>query len=110
MAATSEAGTRRLKTRCSSSSRPALPKGTWMTPGRSGPKPAWYLALEAVRLTAPYVRPWKAPRKATTYWRRVWKRASLRAASTASAPELPRKTRVGPLMGAMRAISAAAWA
>ena len=36
-------------------------------------------------------------------------RASLRPASTASAPELPMNTRAGAI-GAMRASSAAAWA
>ncbi len=38
----------------------------------------------------------------------MWKRASLMAVSTASAPEFPKKTRVGHENGAMRAISAAA--
>ncbi len=53
---------------CRSSTRPY---GAWKTPGRSGPKPAWYFAFEAVSETAPYVRPWNAPRKATTYGRWV---------------------------------------
>ena len=43
-----------------------------------------------------------------TFWRRVWYRASLRPASTTSAPELPMKVRFGPDIGAMRASSAAA--
>ena len=59
-------------------------------PGRSGPKPAWYFALDAVSETEPYVRPWNAPRKATTYGRFVAKRASLIEASTTSVPEFPR--------------------
>ena len=41
---------------------------------------------------APKVRPWKAPRKAMMPGRPVTRRASFRAASTASAPELPKKT------------------
>ena len=63
----------------------------------------WYLAFDAVRLTAPYVRPWNAPKKLITYWRPVAYRASLSAPSTASAPELVRNTRVGPDIGAVSA-------
>ena len=33
--------------------------------------PAWYFAFDAVSETAPYVRPWNAPRNATTYGRCV---------------------------------------
>src|SRR5207253_2633823 len=36
-------------------------------PGSIGPNPAWYLALDAVSETDPYVRPWKPPRKATRF-------------------------------------------
>ena len=35
------------------------------------PEPAWYLAFDAVSETAPYVRPWNAPRNATMYGRLV---------------------------------------
>ena len=48
--------------------------------------------LELVTEAAPKVRPWKAPRKATRPGRPVTRRASLSAASTASAPEFPKKT------------------
>ena len=40
------------------------------------------------------------------YWRSVAKRASLIEPSTASVPELPRKTRHFSFIGAMRASSA----
>ena len=53
-----------------------------------------------VRLMAPYVRPWNAPRKAMMSLRPVALRASLIAPSTASAPELVRKTRFGSPPGA----------
>ena len=43
-------------------------------------------------LAAPNVRPWKPPRKATIPGRPVTRRASLRAASIASLPELRKKT------------------
>ena len=45
---------------------------------------------------APYVRPWKAPLKAMMWLRPVARRASLRAPSTTSAPELPKKTVSSP--------------
>jgi hypothetical protein len=54
-------------------------------------------------VTAPVVRPWNAPRKAMMAVRRVEWRASLMAASTASVPELVRKTRFFELPGASRA-------
>ena len=69
-------------------------------PGSSGPKPLWYLAFDAVRLTAPYVRPWNAPWKPMRYGRPVAYRASFMAPSTPSAPELVRNARVGPEIGA----------
>ena len=52
------------------------------------PKPARWRALLAVSDRLPSDRPWKPPRKATTLGRPVWWRASFRAASTASVPEL----------------------
>ena len=76
-------------------------------PGSNGPKPAWYFAFDAVRLTAPYVRPWKPPRNPTMYGRPVEWRASFIAASTTSAPELPRYVRSLPCIGAIRAMAAA---
>src|SRR3954454_12067 len=81
-----------LPNRTSSNQRRSetLPNGAWNTPGRSGPKPAWYFAFDAVSDTAPYVRPWKAPRNATTYGRFVTWRAVLTAVSTPPAPPLPR--------------------
>jgi hypothetical protein len=48
--------------------------------------------LELVTEAAPNVRPWKAPRKAMMPGRPVTRRASLSEASTASVPELPKKT------------------
>src|SRR6185369_1485872 len=91
IAATSLAGAS-LSKRTSSNQRRSstLPNGAWNTPGSSGPNPAWYFAFDAVSDTAPYVRPWNAPRNATTYGRLVAYRASLIDASTTSAPELPR--------------------
>jgi len=47
----------------------------------------------SVTSTAPDVRPWKAPPKASTLARPVWNDASFRAFSLASAPELQRKSR-----------------
>ena len=106
IAATSPAGAS-LSNRTSSNQRRSStrPYGAWKIPGRSGPKPAWYFAFEAVSDSEPYVRPWKAPRNATMYGRLVAKRASLMDASTASVPELPRKARTLPEIGAMRASS-----
>ena len=43
----------------------------WWTSGSNGPKPACWRALLLVRLTAPVVRPWNAPRKAMIAVRRV---------------------------------------
>src|SRR4029078_8788223 len=97
IAATSFAGAT-LSKRTSSNQRRSstLPNGAWNTPGSNGPKPAWYLALEAVSETEPYERPWNAPRNATTYGRAVAWRASLIAVSTISVPELPRYARARP--------------
>jgi len=49
------------------------------------------------------VRPWKAPKKAMFRSRRVCQRASLKAASTASAPEFPKNTLWGSAPGASSA-------
>jgi len=89
-----------------SGSRCANAYGACSTPGSNGPKPLWYLAFDAVRLTAPYVRPWNAPWNAITYGRPVAYRDSLSAPSTPSAPELVRNTRVGPEIGATSASAA----
>ena len=72
IAATSLAGAS-LSNRTSSNQRRSStsPYGAWKTPGSSGPNPAWYFAFDAVSETEPYVRPWKAPRKATMYGRCV---------------------------------------
>ena len=58
----------------------------------SGSKWARYFTFELVRAIAPWVRPWKPPRKATTIGRWVAAFASLTAASTASAPEFERNS------------------
>src|SRR5664279_1734104 len=107
IAATSVGGTRRSNSTSSNHFRSATwPYGAWNTPGSIGPKPAWYFALDAVSETEPYVRPWNAPRNATRYCRLVAKRASLIEPSTASVPELVRKTLDFSFIGAMRASSA----
>src|ERR1035437_6334958 len=107
IAATSVGDTRRSNSTSSNHLRSATwPNGAWKTPGNIGPKPARYFALEAVSDTEPYERPWKAPRNETRYWRLVTKRASLIEPSTASVPELPRKTRHSSFIGALRASSA----
>src|SRR5664279_6329291 len=107
IAATSLGGTRRSKSISSNHFKSATwPYGAWKTPGNIGPKPAWYLAFDAVSETEPYVRPWKAPRNETRYWRLVTKRASLIEPSIASVPELVRKTRHFSFIGAIRASSA----
>ena len=59
------------------------------------PNPARWRALLAVSDRLPSERPWNAPKKAIAFGRPVWWRASLSAASTASVPELERKTRAG---------------
>ena len=87
IAATSLAGASLSNSTSSNQRRSSTrPNGAWKTPGRSGPNPAWYFAFDAVSETEPYVRPWNAPRNATTYGRFVAKRASLIAASTTSVP------------------------
>ena len=67
------------------------------------PNPARWRALLAVSDRLPSERPWKAPRKAMALGRPVWWRASLRAASTASVPELrqerPWRRRIGARRG-----------
>jgi hypothetical protein len=50
------------------------------------------LGFDVVTLSEPKVRPWKAPSKAMIAGRPVARRASLSAPSTASVPELPKKT------------------
>ncbi len=69
-------------------------RSTWRTPGTSGAKGS---CLEGwpVRESAPKVRPWKPSTRATTSVRPgpAALRASLSAASLASAPELQKKTR-----------------
>src|SRR3972149_4913657 len=67
-------------------------KGTKSTPGRRGSKGSRNSFLH-VRLSAPNVRPWNDRRAATRPGRPVADRANLRAASTASAPELLRNVR-----------------
>ena len=66
------------------------PYGTWVTPGRSGSNGSRYAGLW-VSASAPVLRPWNAPSAATIRVRPV-RRASLTAASTASVPELAKKT------------------
>ena len=66
--------------------------GTKCTPPISGSKCARYFTFELVSAMAPWVRPWKPPRNATTFGRRVTYLASFTAASTASAPEFERKS------------------
>ena len=66
--------------------------GAKWTPPMSGSKWARYFTLELVSAMAPCVRPWKPPRKAMTFGRRVTYFASFTAASTASAPEFDRKS------------------
>ena len=61
------------------------------------------LDLLLVSDSAPMVRPWKAPSKAISPDRWVWWRASLIAPSTASVPELVRKTRAFSSNGAIDA-------
>ena len=58
----------------------------------SGEKPARNLVPEVVMDAAPMVRPWKDPWKTTILGRDVACRASRSAASTASLPELLKKT------------------
>ena len=77
--------------------------GAWWTIGSSGPNPARCLIFEFVSDSAPIVRPWNPPSKAMIPGRWVWYRASLMAPSTASVPELVRKTRAFSLNGAMAA-------
>ncbi len=67
--------------------------GACSAPGVTMPNPDRWRALLAVSERLPSERPWKAPRKAMALGRPVWWRASLRAASTASVPELARNTR-----------------
>jgi hypothetical protein len=68
------------------------------TPGISGRKGSWY-AGRSVAASAPMVRPWKPPRKATisclrsSPCSRAQRRANLIAPSFASAPELQKNTR-----------------
>ena len=67
-------------------------KGAKCTPPSSGSKWPRYLTPELVSAMAPWVRPWKPPRKAMIPGRRVAYLASLTAASIASAPEFDRKS------------------
>ena len=53
MAATSPGGTSRLKSTGSIHSEGGTPYGACRTPGSKGPKPSWYLALDAVSETLP---------------------------------------------------------
>ena len=64
--------------------------GTYLKPGTIGSKPAWYFGC-AVAVSAAYVRPWKPPSMVMIVDRPAawpWTRASLMAASLASAPLL----------------------
>lgn len=61
-----------------------------MTSGSRGWKGVWYVVL-AVTLSAPRVLPWKPLRVVITEVS-PWARASFRAASVASAPELTKWT------------------
>jgi hypothetical protein len=67
------------------------PKGTNAAPGTFGSDCRRYVSTPVTE-TAPAVRPWKPPSIATMPSRPVWRRASLRAFSFASAPELAKKT------------------
>jgi len=60
-----------------------------------------------VAASDPSVRPWNEPRNAMMFIRFVWYFASLRAASLASVPELPKNERTSPSIGTMAAISSA---
>lgn len=78
---------------------------TWVTAGMIGKNGCWYCVL-AVRASAPIVRPWKEPVKATSSvgtsavasWAsapavmRAYFRANLMAPSFASVPELQKNT------------------
>src|SRR3954470_4378276 len=66
-------------------------RGTASKPGTSGAKGAC-LASCGVADSAPIVRPWKPPSSTTKPPPARWRRHSLSAHSTASAPELQRKT------------------
>ena len=72
-------------------------QGQKRTPGTSGSKGARYFSFQVME-SAPMVRPWKEPSKATTSVRPCafpMRRANFSAASTASAPELHRNTLPG---------------
>ena len=64
----------------------------WLKPGTSGSKGSRYF-FSQVAERAPIVRPWKPRMAATISVRPVSSRANLTAASTASVPELHKKTR-----------------
>ena len=67
-------------------------QGTRTASASSGPKPSRKMASPLI-VNAPMVSPWKAWSQKTSFERRVAARASLIAASTASVPELQKKTR-----------------
>ena len=80
------------------SSAATSPIGRYTKPGGIGAKPSWYLGC-AVAASAPSVRPWKLLWNETISTRsfsprsQACRRASLMAASLASAPELEKNTR-----------------
>src|SRR5664280_1472687 len=71
-------------------------KGETATPPINGANPVRNLVPEVVTDAAPTVRPWKPPWKAITLGRPVACRASRRADSTASLPELAKTTEPSP--------------
>ena len=78
------------------------------TPGTSGSNGARYLSFHVME-SAPIVRPWKARSKATNSVRPSgppMRRANFIAASTASVPELQKKTFDGNASPASRSASA----
>src|SRR5664280_2306497 len=76
--------------------RIAAGKGETATPPINGANPVRNLVPEVVTDAAPTVRPWKPPWKAITLGRPVACRASRRADSTASLPELAKNTESSP--------------
>src|SRR5438132_1007417 len=71
--------------------------------GTSGENPRRCTSFDPDSDMAPYVRPWKAPRKAIARERPVCQRASFSAASSASAPLFVKNTRLDSLPGASSA-------
>ena len=85
-------------------------QGQKRTPGTSGSKGSRYFAVHVIE-SDPSVRPWKDRSKATSSvrpWSRPMRRANLMAPSTASVPELQKKTLAGKARETSRSARAVA--